>query len=151
MWTLRHTSWMRVNRGVWLQASILRSEQSGRRRVSCARAACNSGPKNTNPKKPPGIEKALSNANRQCHNPPPTLPASPFTLNFWTSRPIWRRALLNTLRCLVGCTIGDFSAMWFLQAYYPDLGVGYIMGASSKPKFFSPPHDRPRCSILTDF
>ncbi|PGH33749.1 hypothetical protein GX50_03406 [[Emmonsia] crescens] len=72
----------------------------------------------------------LSNANRQCHNPPPTLPASPFTLNFWTSRPIWRRALLNTLRCLVGCTIGDFSAMWFLQAYYPDLGVGYIMGAS---------------------
>lgn len=51
---------------------------------------------------------------------------------FWSSRPTWRRAGVNTLRCLVGCTAGDFSAMWYLQAFHPDLGVGAIMALSSQ-------------------
>ncbi|KAI9376515.1 hypothetical protein BJX61DRAFT_489575 [Aspergillus egyptiacus] len=50
--------------------------------------------------------------------------------DFWTSRSTWKRAGINTLRCLIGCTIGDFSALWMLQTYYPTLGMGAIMGAS---------------------
>ncbi|EFY86406.1 hypothetical protein MAC_07551 [Metarhizium acridum CQMa 102] len=55
---------------------------------------------------------------------------SPFTLALWLSKPAWRRASVNTLRCLVGCTAGDFSAMWYLQASQPDLGMGAIMAIS---------------------
>lgn len=51
--------------------------------------------------------------------------------DFWTCKSTWRRARINTLRCLVGCTIGDFSALWILQTFYPTLGMGVIMGASS--------------------
>ncbi len=53
-------------------------------------------------------------------------------LGFWSSKPIWKRASINTFRCLVGCTLGDFSALWFLQAFHPNLGVGTIMAISSK-------------------
>lgn len=53
-------------------------------------------------------------------------------LAFWKCRHTWRRAGVNTLRCLVGCTVGDFSALWMLQTYYPELGMTTIMGASSK-------------------
>ncbi|GES58036.1 hypothetical protein ATEIFO6365_0004018700 [Aspergillus terreus] len=49
---------------------------------------------------------------------------------FWTCSSTWKRAGINTLRCLVGCTIGDFSALWMLQTYYPELSMGLIMGAS---------------------
>lgn len=65
-------------------------------------------------------------------NPPRVRPAS--SVSFWGSRFAWKRAAINTLRCLVGCTLGDFSAMWFLQTHYPDLGIGIIMGTSSKRK-----------------
>lgn len=50
---------------------------------------------------------------------------------FWSCRSTWRRSGLNTLRCLVGCTIGDFSALWTLQSYYPELGMNTLMLASS--------------------
>ncbi|KAH6999581.1 hypothetical protein EDB80DRAFT_724958 [Ilyonectria destructans] len=49
---------------------------------------------------------------------------------FWNSRPTWNRASVNTLRCLVGCTLGDFTAMWLLQLNYPELGMGVIMPIS---------------------
>lgn len=52
---------------------------------------------------------------------------------FWTSTTLWKRAFANTFRCLVGCTLGDFSTMWFLQVHHPELGVGIIMATSSKP------------------
>ncbi|KAI2997108.1 hypothetical protein CBS147346_8931 [Aspergillus niger] len=52
------------------------------------------------------------------------------TFKFWTTKSAWKRASINTLRCLVGCTLGDFSALWILQTYYPHLGMGLIMGAS---------------------
>lgn len=54
---------------------------------------------------------------------------------FWSCRSTWKRAGINTLRCLAGCTLGDFSALWMLQTYYPELGMTTIMAASSK---FSP-------------
>ncbi|KAF4984056.1 hypothetical protein FZEAL_669 [Fusarium zealandicum] len=64
---------------------------------------------------------------RAFHEP---APLSTTSLAFWNSRPTWKRASVNTLRCLAGCTLGDFSAMWLLQAYYPDLGMGVIMPIS---------------------
>ncbi|KAL2843554.1 hypothetical protein BJX68DRAFT_154775 [Aspergillus pseudodeflectus] len=57
--------------------------------------------------------------------------ASPWNRPFWSCRHTWRRAGINTLRCLVGCTVGDFSALWMLQTYAPDLGMGTIMAASN--------------------
>ncbi|TKW51329.1 hypothetical protein CTA1_10979 [Colletotrichum tanaceti] len=49
---------------------------------------------------------------------------------FWASRTTWRRSSVNTLRCLVGCTLGDFSAMWYLQAFHPQMGVESVMATS---------------------
>ncbi|KZF25859.1 hypothetical protein L228DRAFT_257382 [Xylona heveae TC161] len=59
----------------------------------------------------------------------PKLPST-WRFPFWTCRSTWKRAGINTLRCLVGCTIGDFSALWVLQTHYPELGTGAIMVAS---------------------
>ncbi|KAF4966909.1 hypothetical protein FSARC_5473 [Fusarium sarcochroum] len=50
--------------------------------------------------------------------------------SFWNSRQTWKRASVNTTRCLIGCTLGDFTAMWLLQAYYPDLSMGIVMPIS---------------------
>ncbi|KAF9700526.1 hypothetical protein EKO04_001284 [Ascochyta lentis] len=44
--------------------------------------------------------------------------------------PIWKRAGINTLRCLIGCTAGDFAAMWYLQSFHADLGLTTIMALS---------------------
>lgn len=63
---------------------------------------------------------------------PSTQPASMTSKLFWSSGPTWKRASVNTTRCLIGCTLGDFSAMWFLQMYYSDLGMAPIMAISSK-------------------
>jgi len=52
------------------------------------------------------------------------------TTAFWTSIPVWRRSSINTMRCLVGCTTGDFSTMWYLQAVYPELSTMVTMGIS---------------------
>ncbi|RYC56644.1 hypothetical protein CHU98_g9565 [Xylaria longipes] len=59
-----------------------------------------------------------------------TQATAPTSVHFWTSAPSWRRAAINTFRCLVGCTSGDFSAMWFLQTFYPEIGIGTIMGVA---------------------
>lgn len=39
---------------------------------------------------------------------------------YWNNRVNWRRASFNTINCLIGCSIGDFGMIIFLQAYYPD-------------------------------
>ncbi|CAI7571076.1 unnamed protein product [Penicillium manginii] len=49
---------------------------------------------------------------------------------FWSCHSTWRRSGLNTSRCLVGCTVGDFSALWTLQSYCPELGMNTIMLAA---------------------
>ena len=41
------------------------------------------------------------------------------TNSFWSNRVNWRRASFNTVNCLIGCSIGDFGMIIFLQAYYP--------------------------------
>ncbi|KAF7157078.1 hypothetical protein CNMCM5623_001066 [Aspergillus felis] len=55
---------------------------------------------------------------------------SVLTLSFWSSKTGWKRAAINTLRCLAGCTLGDFSALWVLQSFYAHWGMGAIMGVS---------------------
>ena len=46
---------------------------------------------------------------------------------FWADRNIWKRASLNTVNCLIGCTIGDFAMVIFLQAYFPAVGMSAQM------------------------
>ena len=53
------------------------------------------------------------------------------SLEFWSMKSAWKRASINTLRCLFGCTMGDFTALWLLQSFYADLGMGTIMAISS--------------------
>lgn len=59
-------------------------------------------------------------------------PTSITSSTFWNSKSTWKRASVNTTRCLIGCTAGDFTAMWILQAYYPDLSMAIVMPVSSK-------------------
>lgn len=46
---------------------------------------------------------------------------------FWADKPKWKRAAFNTLNCLIGCSIGDFGMVIFLQAYYPSTPLMYQM------------------------
>ena len=38
---------------------------------------------------------------------------------FWSDANSWKRSAFNTLNCLVGCSIGDFGMLFYLQAFYP--------------------------------
>lgn len=46
---------------------------------------------------------------------------------FWTDKEKWNRASFNTLNCLIGCSIGDFGMVFFLQAYYPQTPIMWQM------------------------
>lgn len=84
-------------------------------------------------KSQPESQSPCQSQKRPCEKEPEQAPVqSALSLEFWSSPYLWKRAGINTFRCLIGCSLGDFSAMWFLQAYYPDLSVGLIMGVSSK-------------------
>jgi len=48
---------------------------------------------------------------------------------FWTCPSIWRRAAANTTRCLVGCSLGDLTALSMLQDY-TELGVAFTVPLS---------------------
>jgi len=50
-----------------------------------------------------------------------------YSKEFWSDGQSWRRASLNTFRCLIGCTLGDFSALFYLQHHYPTLGASIVM------------------------
>jgi hypothetical protein len=40
-------------------------------------------------------------------------------IRFWDDARIWKRASQNTLNCLIGCSIGDFGMIIYLQAFHP--------------------------------
>ena len=46
---------------------------------------------------------------------------------FWSDRPKWKRASFNTLNCLIGCSIGDFGMIIYLQAYHPETSMMWQM------------------------
>ncbi len=56
---------------------------------------------------------------------PVTLPESADA--FWADRDTWWRASKNTLNCLIGCMIGDFGMLFFLQIYYPETPIFLAM------------------------
>jgi len=45
----------------------------------------------------------------------------------WNDDKTWRRAGFNTLNCLIGCSIGDFAMILFLQKYYPSTSMSMQM------------------------
>ena len=45
----------------------------------------------------------------------------------WKNIKNWKRASFNTLNCLIGCSIGDFGMIIFLQAYYPETSIMWQM------------------------
>ncbi len=46
---------------------------------------------------------------------------------FWNNTHNWKRASFNTLNCLIGCSIGDFGMIIFLQANYPETSTLWQM------------------------
>ena len=46
---------------------------------------------------------------------------------FWGDKPVWNRASFNTLNCLIGCSIGDFGMVFYLQAFYPETSMFWQM------------------------
>ena len=46
---------------------------------------------------------------------------------FWSNTSKWKRASFNTMNCLIGCSIGDFGMIIFLQAYYPGTSMAWQM------------------------
>jgi len=53
--------------------------------------------------------------------------ASNHKSNFLTDKVIWIKASKNTLNCLVGCSIGDFGMLIFLNSHYPSTPLWLIM------------------------
>ncbi|MFP6684593.1 MAG: DUF4396 domain-containing protein [Polyangiaceae bacterium] len=49
--------------------------------------------------------------------------ASGESATFWRNRDTWWRASKNTLNCLIGCSIGDFGMLIYLQTYHPGTPV----------------------------
>lgn len=79
--------------------------------------------------RPAALQPSTTTKNSECTA---SVKVSAFSIDYWKSRVLWKRAGINTLRCLFSCTLGDFSAMWFLQSQHPELGIVTIMGISSK-------------------
>ncbi|KAJ5642067.1 hypothetical protein N7490_006067 [Penicillium lividum] len=79
----------------------------------------------------PRLHTTHQSPNQGKNSPTPSInKTSIFNPKFWSCASTWKRARLNTLRCLLGCTIGDFSTMWTLQSFCPELGTNTIMLAS---------------------
>ncbi len=49
------------------------------------------------------------------------------TTGFWSDQKKWIRASGNTLNCLVGCSLGDFGMVLYLQAYHPSVSMSMQM------------------------
>jgi len=62
-----------------------------------------------------------------CRPSSPTFMGEQRTSSFWRDSDTWRRAGKNTLNCLIGCAIGDFGMIIFLQVYYPQMPVMLVM------------------------
>lgn len=43
--------------------------------------------------------------------------------HFWKNTQTWKEAAKNTLNCLIGCSVGDFGMMIYLQTYHPNFPV----------------------------
>ncbi|MFN8309768.1 MAG: DUF4396 domain-containing protein [Chitinophagales bacterium] len=58
-------------------------------------------------------------------------PVTPVASGFsWNDVSVWKRAGFNTLNCLIGCSIGDFAMVVFLQHFYPNTPMSVQMTLS---------------------
>lgn len=62
------------------------------------------------------------------YNGPTPTRVPPRFLAFWRDRTVWKVASRNTLNCLIGCSIGDFSVIIYMQAYHPHVSMWLTMG-----------------------
>lgn len=46
---------------------------------------------------------------------------------FWNDTSTWKRAGANTLNCLIGCSIGDFGMIIYLQTYHHHMNMFLMM------------------------
>ncbi|KAF9961212.1 hypothetical protein BGZ70_008339 [Mortierella alpina] len=62
------------------------------------------------------------------HSKSTTASALPVTSGlFWSDPTTWKTASTNTFRCLIGCTAGDMSMLFYLQSFHPTLSPGIAM------------------------
>lgn len=47
---------------------------------------------------------------------------------FWSNKLTWKKASANTINCLVGCSIGDFGMIIYLQTYHHHINMFLMMG-----------------------
>jgi hypothetical protein len=50
------------------------------------------------------------------------------TDNFWLDLNVWKKASLNTTNCLIGCSIGDFGVIIYLQMHFHKMDMFLMMG-----------------------
>ncbi len=68
------------------------------------------------------------NNNHGSHSIRPVNPVNSESADrFWADRTIWKNASFNTLNCLIGCSIGDFVMVIFLQNFYPNTAMATQM------------------------
>ena len=48
----------------------------------------------------------------------------------WRDKGVWQQSAKNTLWCLIGCSIGDFSAIFWFQTYSPTTPVLQVMSVA---------------------
>ncbi|KAG0049762.1 hypothetical protein BGZ83_005410 [Gryganskiella cystojenkinii] len=83
------------------------------------------------------VPKADQEQSKSCHKTQhpnqhkPKLNSSALSagaLQFWSDPKTWKIASTNTFRCLIGCTLGDLSMLFYLQTYHPALSPPLAMG-----------------------
>jgi len=48
----------------------------------------------------------------------------------WTDKVVWNQSAINTLWCLIGCSIGDFGAILWFQIYAPETAPLLVMSVA---------------------
>jgi hypothetical protein len=81
--------------------------------------------------KPP-ITASITSIRHHQTSQAPTRPQPLQNLSFWKCRHTWKRATVNTTRCLIGCSMGDLSTMYYLMTYHPSMNAATSMSISSE-------------------
>jgi cation transport ATPase len=55
------------------------------------------------------------------------IPMTTHKVGFWEDKLVWQKASRNTLNCLIGCSIGDFGMIIYLQAFHPHTSLWLTM------------------------
>eukprot|EP01083_Nonionella_stella_P016191 45284_1 len=71
------------------------------------------------------IRPSIAPQERQAHNK-----CEKSEESFWSDAKTWKTAGKHTLRCLLGCSLGDFSMMFWLQSAYPSMSMSVTMPLS---------------------